>query len=54
MFSLNLVAFYFSFHDIVVVLFNREFLNSSSDSIKFTSFILSDIEEQRVDYEPYE
>ena len=51
MFPLNQIAFYFSFHDIAVVLFNMEFADSSCDSGRFAGFNLFDIEEPGVDYE---
>ena len=44
-FSLNLITVFMS----VAVLLNMEFLDSSSDSIQFTGFNLSDVEELEVE-----
>ena len=53
-FSLNLITFYFSFHDSAGVLFNMEIMDSLIDSVQFAGFNLSNIKEQVVDYESYE
>ena len=50
-FSLNLIAFYFSLYDSVAVLFYMEFADSTSDCGQFSGFNLCVIEEQVVDYE---
>ena len=50
-FSLNLTAFYLSFHNSVAVLFTTEFSDSFSDCGQFACFNISDIEEQVVDDE---
>ena len=54
MFSLNLIAFYFCFHDSVAMLFNMVYVDSLGDSMQFTGFNLIDIEEQGVVYESQE
>ena len=54
-FSLNTIAFYFSFHDSDAVLSNTGFVDSFSDSVWSTGFnLISHIEEHVVDNKLYE
>ena len=54
MYTLNLIALYFSFHDSVAILYNMDCVYSLNDSVQFAVLNLSDIEEQRVVYKLYE